>query len=365
MSTTLSTRTLNRTLLARQMLLERVDMPVVAAVEHLGGLQAQAPIPPYLALWARLAPYEVDALSKLILDRSLVRMTLWRGTLHLISADDVFLMRTALQPELDKWAKTAMPPATRVEIDLGELARITREFVDSEPRTVAEIGAHLERHFPLAKARELSTQAQMLVPMVQVPPRGIWGVGGVPQNLAMATWLGRDLPEEAAVPELITRYLRAFGPATLADVQAWSKLTGLKAHAAGLDLVEHRNSDGKVLLDVPDGVIVPEDVPAPARLLPSFDNVLLGHADRRRIMSEDARARWGAVRNGVFPPTFLVDGFVHGTWNVVETKDTATLTVQPYFPTSEEDLADVTREAEALLEVMAPGKEHVVTGRSA
>lgn len=360
MSTTLSNRTLNRTLLARQLLLERTSMPIVEAVEHLGGLQAQAPIPPYLALWTRLEQFEVDALSKLVIDRSLVRMTLWRGTLHLISANDVYLMRTALQPELDKWAKTVMPPATRVEIDLDKLARITREYVDAEPRTVAEIGAHLEEHFPEAKAREMSTQAQMLVPMIQVPPRGIWGVGGIPQNVAMASWLGRELPERAAVPELIKRYLRAFGPATLADMQAWSRLTGLRAHAAQLGLVEYENEDGKVLLDVPDGVIVPEDVPAPARLLPAFDNVLLGHADRRRIMSEEARSRWGAVRNGVFPPTFLVDGFLRGTWNVVENKDAATLTIKPYFKTTKKDMAGVVREAEAVLKVMSPKKPHVV-----
>ncbi|GAA3643820.1 winged helix DNA-binding domain-containing protein [Lentzea roselyniae] len=357
---TLSNRTLNRTLLARQMLLERTAMPVVEAVEHLGGLQAQAPVPPYLALWTRLKPFSFDALSKLVLDRSLVRMTLWRGTLHLISASDVHLMRTALQPELNKWAKVAVPPAGRVEIDLDKLARITREYVDTEPRTVAEIGAFLAEHFPEAKARELSTQAQMLVPMVQVPPRGIWGVGGVPQNVAMATWLGRDLPAEAAVPELVERYLRAFGPATLADMQAWSRLTGLKAHAAGLDLVEYRNEAGKVLLDVPDGVIVSEDTPAPARLLPSFDNVLLGHADRTRIMNEEARSRWGAVRNGVFPPTFLVDGFVRGTWSIAETKDTATLTIEPYFRTSAKNMKGVVREAKAVLKVMVPKKEHVI-----
>lgn len=360
MSTTLSNRTLNRTLLARQLLLERTSMPIVEAVEHLGGLQAQAPIPPYLALWTRLKPYEVDALSKLITDRSLVRMTLWRGTLHLISANDVYLMRTALQPELNKWAKIVMPPATRVEIDLDKLARITREYIDAEPRTVAEIGAHLEEHFPEAKAREMSTQAQLLVPMIQVPPRGIWGVGGVPQNVAMASWLGRELPEQAAVPELIKRYLRAFGPATLADMQAWSRLIGLKAHAADLDLVEYKNEEGKVLLDVPDGVIVSEDVPAPARLLPAFDNVLLGHADRKRIMSEDARSRWGAVRNGVFPPTFLVDGFLRGTWNVVENKDAATLTIEPYFKTTKKDMAGVIREAKAVLKVMSPKKPHVI-----
>ena len=182
-----------------------------------------------------------------------------------------------------------------------------------------------------------------------------------PHELELAReWLGRDLPAEAAVPELITRYLRAFGPSTLADVQAWSRLTGLKAHAAGLDLVRYRNEDGKELLDVPDGVIVSEDVPAPARLLPAFDNVLLGHADRSRIMSEDARSRWGAVRNGVFPPTFLVDGFLHGTWNVVETKDVATLTIEPYFKTAKKELAGVIREAQAVLKVMAPKKEHVI-----
>jgi Winged helix DNA-binding domain len=359
-TTTLSNRTLNRTLLARQLLLERTTMPVVAAVEHLGGLQAQAPVPPYLALWTRLEPFGFDALSTLVIDRSLVRMTLWRGTLHLISADDVYLMRTALQPELDKWARNVMPPATRVEIDLDKLARITREYVDSEPRTVAEIGTFLEEHFPAARARELSTQAQMLVPMVQVPPRGIWGVGGVPQNVAMATWLGRDLPFEAAVPELITRYLRAFGPASLADMQAWSRLIGLKAHAADLGLVEYRNEAGKVLLDVPDGVIVPEDTPAPARLLPAFDNVLLGHADRTRIMSDEARSRWGAVRNGIFPPTFLVDGFLCGTWSVAETRDTATLTIEPYFKTTKKDVAGVVREAKAVLKVMAPKKKHVI-----
>lgn len=360
MSTTLSNRTLNRTLLARQLLLERTAMPVVQAVEHLGGLQAQAPVPPYLALWTRLKPFKVDMLSKLVIDRSLVRMTLWRGTLHLISADDVYLMRTALQPELNKWAKIVMPPATRVEIDLEKLARLTREHIDTEPRTVAEIGAYLEEQFPEAKARELSTQAQMLVPMIQVPPRGIWGVGGIPQNVAMATWLGRELPEQADVGELIVRYLRAFGPATLADMQAWSRLIGLKAHAKDLDLVEYRNEAGKVLLDVPDGVIVPEETKAPARLLPAFDNVLLGHADRTRIMSEDARSRWGAVRNGVFPPTFLVDGFLRGTWNVVETKDTATLTIEPYFKTTKKDMAGVVREAKAVLKVMAPKKAHVI-----
>jgi hypothetical protein len=280
--------------------------------------------------------------------------------LHLISADDVYLMRTALQPELNKWARTVMPPAHRVEIDLDELARITREYVDTEPRTVAEIGAHLEEHFPEAKARELSTQAQMLVPMVQVPPRGIWGVGGMPQNVAMSSWLGRELPAQADVAELVKRYLRAFGPATLADVQAWSRLTGLKAHASSLDLVEYRNEDGKVLLDVPGGEIVSADTPAPARLLPAFDNVLLGHADRTRIMSEEARSRWGAVRNGVFPPTFLVDGFLRGTWNVVETRDTATLTIEPYFKTTKKDMAGVVREAKAVLKVMAPKKAHVV-----
>ncbi|KJK51481.1 hypothetical protein UK23_06680 [Lentzea aerocolonigenes] len=360
MTTTLSNRTLNRTLLARQLLLERTSMPIVEAVEHLGGLHAQAPVPPYLALWTRLKPYKFDALSKLIIDRSLVRMTLWRGTLHLISASDVYLMRTALQPELNKWARNVMPPAERVEIDLDKLTRITREFVDTDPRTVAEIGAHLEEHFPEARARELSTQAQMLVPMVQVPPRGIWGVGGIPQNIAMTTWLGKDLPAEAAVHELITRYLRAFGPATLADMQAWSRLIGLKAHAADLDLVEYRNEAGKVLLDVPDGVIVDESTPAPARLLPAFDSVMFGHADKTRIMSDDARARWGAVRNAVFPPTFLVDGFVRGTWNVVETKDTATLTIEPYFKTFKKDIAGVVREAKAVLKVMAPKKRHVI-----
>ncbi|MET9627808.1 winged helix DNA-binding domain-containing protein [Lentzea sp. NPDC006480] len=360
MTTTLSNRTLNRTLLARQMLLERTSMPIVEAVEHLGGLHAQAPVPPYLALWTRLKPFKFEALSKLIIDKSLVRMTLWRGTLHLISASDVYLMRTALQPELNKWARNVMPPAERVEIDLDKLTRITREFVDTDPRTVAEIGAHLEEHFPEARARELSTQAQMLVPMIQVPPRGIWGVGGIPQNIAMTTWLGEDLPAEAAVHELITRYLRVFGPATLADMQAWSRLIGLKAHAAGLDLVEYRSEAGKVLLDVPDGVIVDESTPAPARLLPAFDSVMFGHADKTRIMSDDARARWGAVRNAVFPPTFLVDGFVRGTWNVVENKDTATLTIEPYFKTFKKDIAGVVREAKAVLKVMAPKKRHVI-----
>ncbi|MDT7784946.1 MAG: hypothetical protein QOF58_3365 [Pseudonocardiales bacterium] len=360
MTTTLSNRTLNRTLLARQLLLERTSMPIVEAVEHLGGLHAQAPVPPYLALWTRLKPFKFDALSKLIIDKSLVRMTLWRGTLHLISASDVYLMRTALQPELNKWARNVMPPADRVEIDLDKLTRITREFVDTEPRTVAEIGAHLEEHFPEARARELSTQAQMLVPMIQVPPRGIWGVGGIPQNIAMTTWLGKDLPAEAAVAELITRYLRVFGPATLADMQAWSRLIGLKAHAADLDLVEYRSEAGKVLLDVPDGVIVDESTPAPARLLPAFDSVMFGHADKTRIMSDEARARWGAVRNAVFPPTFLVDGFVRGTWNVVEAKDTATLTIEPYFKTFKKDMAGVVREAKAVLKVMAPKKRHVI-----
>ncbi len=351
----LTTRTLNRTTLARQMLLERHDLPPDQAIERLVGLQAQATASPYIALWSRLRDFDADQVGSMLVDRTAVRTTLMRGTLHLVTARDCVRLRAALQPMLARTATAAFARDLR-GVDLADLIAAAKPLLDAAPLTNAQLVAALTERWPDHGVGGLGGLLQFLLPMVQVPPRGVFGRSGSPLNAVASTWLGTDIPAEAAPDEAVLRYLAVFGPATVADVAAWSRLTGLRAVVDRLDLKTYRDEAGRELLDVPDGVVVDPETPAPPRFLPDFDNVLLSHADRTRIMSDEHRKRWGGVLNGVFPPSFLLDGFLSGTWKA----DKGVLAITPYRKVSAKDRTALTKEGLALLEFLAPGRDHDV-----
>ncbi len=185
----------------------------------------------------------------------------------------------------------------------------------------------------------------------------MWGHSGQTAYQTTEHWLGRPLDPAPDPARMAERYLAAFGPASVADLQTWSGLTRLREVVDTLDLRTVTTDDGRELLDLPDAPRPDEDTPAPARLLPEFDNVLLSYADRTRIMSEEHRKRLFGVKNGVFPATFLVDGFLRGSWRVTTQRRSTVLTITPWARTSKKDLAAVTAEATRLLDVLAADAE--------
>ncbi|WP_031128807.1 winged helix DNA-binding domain-containing protein [Streptomyces aureocirculatus] len=318
--TVLDARALNRATLARQLLLDRADMPVVDAVAHLGGLQAQEPQEPFTGLWSRLRAFVPDSLSDLLVERRVVRTHLMRRTVHLVTADDVLAWRSRHDAMLRQRVLGVYRRDLK-DVDLDELAAAGREaLADGEPRTMAELVRAVADRWPATAPRALG---EMLIagvlPMVQVPPRGLWRTKGGVRNLPLARWLGRDvdpLPDDGSDPVgqvLVRRYLAAYGPAATADLRAWSGLAGLPAAVAATrgELVAFRDERGRELLDLPDAPRPDPDVPAPVRFLPAFDNAILGYHDRTRII-DDAHRHLSVDGARVV----LVDGRVAATWTV-------------------------------------------------
>jgi len=344
---TLNQRDLNRALLARQMLLCPAPLPagpgraeaVTRMVEHLAGLQAQAPFPPYFGLWSRLAGFQPADLAELLVSREVVRIALMRSTIHLVSARDCLTFRPLVQPVLDR-SLPAIFGKQFAGLDAGALAAAGRALVDAEPRTFSELGDLLAPDWPGHAPTALAQGIRALVPLVQVPPRAVWGAAGQARHTSAEAWLGRPLDLGPPVDVLITRYLAAFGPARVADVQAWSGLTRL----------------GEV---APDAPRPGPDAPAPVRLVAEFDNLILAHADRARVVSDDNRLRL-YTRNGIFPGTVLLDGFVAGMWRLTRSRRTAVLTVELFGPVRWRDRDAVGEEAQRLLGFAAPGNTHEI-----
>lgn len=359
----LSRRELNRALLARQLLLERdTQRTAVAVVEHLVGMQAQAPFPPYYGLWSRLDAFRPDDLATLINTRNVVRIALMRGTIHLVSARDCLPLRALMQPVLDRAFRTNHYKRLS-GVDLAELAARGRELVDGEPMAFSELGKALARRWPGNPPADLAQGVRAVVPLVQVPPRAIWGKAGTPRHTSAEAWLG--LPQTSAPvvmdhAALVRRYLAAFGPATVRDMQAWSGLTGLRSAVETLRpaLVTFRDETGAELFDLPDAPRPSGDTPAPVRLAAEFDNLVLAHADRSRIITGDHRDRLYSI-NGVFPGTVLLDGFVAGMWRISTARKAATLTIELWDDTQDpRHRKALTAEAERLLAFAAPGIAH-------
>jgi hypothetical protein len=351
----LSRRALNRALLARQYLLTREPGDVLAMVEHLVGLQAQAPFPPYYGLLARLDGFQPEELARLLVSRDVVRIALMRGTIHLVSADDALFLRPLVQPVLDRgltsnWAK-------RLDgVDLDAVATAGEALTSEQPLTFAELGDALTRDWPDHPGDALAQAVRARIPLVQVPPRAVWGKAGLARHTPADVWLGRPVAEKPSLEALVERYLAAFGPATVQDVQAWSGLTRLREVVDPMRdrLRTFADEQGRELFDLPDGPRPGPDVPAPARLLAEYDNIILSHDDRTRIMSDRDRRDLFQYLN-VFPGSVLLDGFVAGLWRVKRAKGTATLTVELFRDrVPARDREEITAEAARVLAVTAP-----------
>jgi hypothetical protein len=354
----LDQRTLNRALLERQMLLERARRPVADAVEHLVGLQAQAPWSPYYALWARLAGFDPHELGALLTDRRAVRIVIMRGTVHLVTADDCLFLRPLHDGFLTRGLLTSPWRSGLADLDLDEVVAAGRELVEDEPLAFRALGVRLAQRWPEHDPAKLAQILRVGAPLVQIPPRAVWGRSGQVTVTTAEHWLGRHLETDPSPEEMVLRYLAAFGPASVMDVQTWSGLTRLREITDGMAprLRRYRNEAGRELLDLPDHPLPDPDVPAPVRFLPDFDNVLLSHADRTRIVDDDVRKRLQTA-NGVLPGTVLVDGRVAAAWSIERDKQGATLAVTPFAPLSRSDRQAVGAEGEALLAFGAPAAD--------
>jgi hypothetical protein len=252
-----------------------------------------------------------------------VRIVVMRSTIHLVLADDCLVLRPLTESVTVRGLQGSWGRYL-VDLDLAAVAAAGRALVEERPRTSKELGEELAARWPDRDPAALAQVVRANVALVQLPPRGVWGQSGAPVLTSAESWLGRPLAVEPSVGEVALRYLAAFGPAKAADFRAWSGLTGAREVLDGLDLRRFRDEAGAELYDVPDGPLPDRDVPAPVRYLPDYDNVLLGHDDRSRILRE----KLGSGLIGV--ATVLVDGFVAGTWRVERAKGSATIVVTPF-----------------------------------
>ncbi|MER8069375.1 winged helix DNA-binding domain-containing protein [Streptomyces sp. NPDC094034] len=346
--TVLDTRALNRATLARQLLLDRADVPVLDAVAHLGGLQAQEPQEPFVGLWSRLRAFDPSVLSDLLTGRRVVRTHLMRRTVHLVTADDALAWRA----RHDTMLRQRVRGTYRREFDgtdLGELSAAgLAVMADGEPRSMSELARALADRWPTPGTRPLGEMLiAALVPVAQMPPRGLWRTKGGVRNVLLASWLGREIDppspdgSDPVGQALVRRYLAAFGPAASADLRAWCGLTGLPAAVAAIreELVTFRDERGRELLDLPDAPRPDPGTPAPVRFLPAFDNAILGYHDRGRIIDDTHR---GLSVTGA--RVVLVDGRVAATWTVAA----GTVVVTPLRPLRRADRTAVAEQAREL-----------------
>ncbi|SNT45622.1 Winged helix DNA-binding domain-containing protein [Actinomadura meyerae] len=361
MTETLSTRALNRATLARQMLLAREAVPVTEAVARLGGLQAQEPKPPFLALWSRLDGFQASDVHTALQDRALVRATMMRATLHLVTGADYTAFRPPLQPMLDGALRVLGERAKG--LDLDEVVPAAGALLADGPRTFNEIRALLQEQFPDVNDRALGYAVRLCLPLVMVPTQDRWGFPRTAQFTLASGWLGSAPSAETALDELMLRYLAAYGPASAADAQTWSGLASAGAALERLrpDLRVFTDDKGRELFDLPDAPRPGEDAPAPARFLPEFDSLVLAHADRRRVIS-DADRPMLTTKNLRVRAVFLWDGFARGIWDTEYKRKVATLTMRPFERLPQKAVKALTTEGQALLRFLEPdAKETVVT----
>ena len=349
----LTLRELNRATLARQMLLERKNTSALRAVGRLAGLQAQVASPPYVGLWTRLEGFGHEELTRLMQERLVVRATLMRATLQLMSAEDYLLLRPALQPALTRSMRSIT--GKRLDgVDVDRLVGAAREFFEEEPRTFADLRPLLSGLEPDRDQSVLAYAVRTQLPLVQVPSGGVWGYSGKAPFTTPERWLGRP-PSGSEDPRvLIRRYLAAFGPATVRDVQTWSGRTQLKQPVEDLkpELRTFSDEKGNELFDIPEAPLPSEDAPAPPRFMPDYDNLVLSHVERERVVPEEHRKKvfLSAAR---VRATFLIDGFVRGAWKIEKTKKTATLLIEPFEPLSTENREALVTEGERLVRFVA------------
>ncbi len=357
----LTRRAQNRALLARQLLLERsAAHSAEDAIEHLVGLQAQTPRDPYFGLWSRLEGFDPDALGALLIDRRAVRMSLMRATVHLVTSGDAARLRPLVQPAIERSFKGAW--GTRFEgVDGDAVIAAARDVLaDSpDPLTGRELAARvIADHGIDGNAEAIRHAINVRLALVQVPPRGLWGKSGQPKYVALDTWTGRNDAwtgrngdTTATLDDVVLRYLRAFGPASVNDFQKWSGLTRCAAVIDRLrpQLTRFRSESGRELFDLPDAPRPDPDTPAPVRFLPEFDNLLLSHADRSHVIPGGETPWLDAISAGRHVSNVLIDGMLRGTWwlDVLDRRATS-LVVRPLGRLSRHERSELRAEAKRL-----------------
>jgi hypothetical protein len=361
----LTLRELNRATLQRQWLLERHRATPSEAVGALAGLQAQHANWPYVALWSRVRDLATADLEAALKDRSVVKGTLMRSTLHLVAADDYFVFDVpGGESRMAIWASTAQ----RAGLDLEALHEELLAFCD-EPRTVAEMEEHLDRiapdskigkHFPTGVLHVAFRLASAGGGLVHVPPSGLWRSHGKPAYIDARVWLKRrpQLDPKEALQQAVERYLAGYGPASIADIGRWlgqprvPKLRGA-VEALGDRMVPVTGPDGRELLDLADAPRIAGDAKAPVRFLARWDSVLISYDVRDRILP-DAHRDAVIKKNGDILPTVLVDGLVAVLWAAVAKKGEAVLTISPFGKVPAAARRDLETEAERLVRFVEP-----------
>jgi len=335
------------------MLLERENTSALRAVERVLGLQAQVTSPPYVGLWTRVEGFRREELTRLMQERRVVRATLMRATLQLMSAEDYLLLRPALQPALSRSMRSIA--GKRLDgVDIDWLVGVAKEFFEEEPCTFADLRPLLSDLEPGRDQSALAYAVRTQLPLVQVSSGGVWGYSGKAPFTTPEHWLGSPPSGSEKPRDLVLRYLAAFGPATVRDVQTWSGRTQLKQPVEEIkaQLRVFRDESGNELLDLPDAPLPPGDTQAPPRFIPDYDNLVLSHVDRGRVISDEHRKKvfLSAAR---VRATFLIDGFVRGAWKIEKARKTATLLIEPFEPLSKEDRNTLIDEGERLVRFLA------------
>jgi hypothetical protein len=342
---TLTLKELNRATLARQLLLERKRIGPVAAIERLAGMQAQWPPSPYVGLWSRLVDFRRETLEQAVLSGEVVKPTVMRGTLHLVTARDYPVFWTALRDMPTWYDETHLAHAL-------EAKEGARRLAEQEPLTHKEGLAYLERehgHADEQTRRRIFHAVRRRAHLLHIPESALW------RGRPLAVFHAHPEPEPvdvlAARTELVRRYLAAFGPSTRADIADWSGLR-VADFAPALEqmgpLRRFEDENGRELLDVPRAPLPPADTPAPVRFLPKWDNTLLAHADRRRVLPEELR-KAVIAKNGDVTQTFLVDGLVAGSWSADKRGKVATAPFAPLPRVARREVEDEAARLEAWL----------------
>ncbi|MBB5914522.1 hypothetical protein BJY24_003389 [Nocardia transvalensis] len=352
-----SNRTLNRTLLARQHLLERSALTVPRMCEYLVGLQAQDVPPPFIGLWSRIADFDHDAVSSGLLDRSLVRITLMRGTIHLVTAADAVRIAPHIQPELEKAPfRKGFNYGAMVGLDPETVRRSGEKALGDEPMSAADLRIRAAEEFPDRDPGAVTQTWLYQLPVLQTPPRGLWKNNSRPVWSRIEPWLGTPLDPGYPLEELVIRYLRAFGPAATMDVQTWSRLLGIKEAVDRLgDRVRtYTDERGRTLYDAADAELTDPDVPAPVRFLGWYDNLYLSHQDRARIIPDGAPAPLQRMATQVSP--VLVDGYLAGVYKIFTDRERARLRLVPRRAWTAAERSAVEAEGAALLAFLEPDR---------
>jgi Winged helix DNA-binding domain len=348
-----SYRQLNRATLARQLLLDRSDMGIADAVAWLLGLQGQVSEGPYQGLWSRLRDFRHEDLTRLIVDRSLVRATSMRATLHLHTPDDLIGIRQLVQPVVDRMWHAAFNK--RFGPNDREIVRKAGvELLNERPMTSGELGKALQEQFPAGEPLAKAVLLQVVETLIQIPPTRIWGSGHSPILTRIENWLPPPYERPIARETLVLRYLAAYGPASVADMQSWCGMTRLGEvfEALRQQLMTFSDETGKELFDLPGAPRPDADTPAPVRLLPLYDNVYLGYDNRRRMLSEATAGRVNMLQE--YKPAILIDGMVAAGWAVSAKRGAAVIAIETYRKLSQSETRELKAEAAAFLGFMRP-----------